>query len=303
MATERRPTLSAVVPTYGRHEVLVETLARILALEDPPDELIVVDQTVEHPEEVCARLADWEAVGLIRRLRQPEPSIPEAMNAGIRAAHCELLLFLDDDLIPGEGLVAAHRQAHLAFDGGLVAGQVLQPGEEPEPLAGDRFAFRSSLPQQVGEFMGGNFSVRRATAIAIGGLDENFVGAAYRFERDFSLRALREGARILFEPGASIRHLRAPSGGTRVHGSHLTTARPGHSVGEYYYLLVNRPAGCLRAATKRLERALFNRHHLQRPWWIPVTAIGEALGLAWALLLLLRGRRLLSPPGAPGGIS
>ena len=33
--------------------------------------------------------------------------------------------------------------------------------------------------------MGGNFSVRRRFALTLGGFDEQFVGAAYRFEADF----------------------------------------------------------------------------------------------------------------------
>jgi len=31
------------------------------------------------------------------------------------------------------------------------------------------------------------------------------------------------------------------------------------------------------------------RHHLRRPWWIPLTLIAELRGMAWALALFLRG--------------
>ena len=41
--------------------------------------------------------------------------------------------------------------------GGPVRLRPSRPGESPEALAGARFAFRSSLAQPVGEFMGGNF--------------------------------------------------------------------------------------------------------------------------------------------------
>lgn len=38
------------------------------------------------------------------------------------------------------------------------------------------------------------------------------------------------------------------------------------------------------------------RHHLRRPWWIPVTFFAEGLGFLWALSLALRGPRLLPSP-------
>lgn len=295
MALDSQVTVSVVMATYGRHEVLAETVAALLALRRAPDELLVVDQTPSHPEEVKRRLEQWAAIGAIRHLRLDAPSIPGAMNAGLLAATGEVVLFLDDDLLPNGELIAGHERAQISWTGGIVAGQVLQPGEEPAPLAGAEFSFRSSLEAEPAEFMAGNVSVRRALALALGGFDENFVGAAYRFERDFARRALAAGASIRFAPAASIRHLRAPRGGTRSFGSHLTTIRPAHAVGEYYYLMRHRPAGALGALCARPWRSVMTRHHARRPWWIPATIVAELAGLAWALWLTASGPRLLAP--------
>ena len=38
--------ISVAIPTYGRDEVLVETITALLSLNPPPSELIVVDQTL-----------------------------------------------------------------------------------------------------------------------------------------------------------------------------------------------------------------------------------------------------------------
>ena len=142
--------------------------------------------------------------------------------------------------------------------------------------------------------MGGNFSIKRETALRLGGFDENFVQVAYRFESEFSDRATTAGEKILFEPAASIRHLKEARGGTRVYGEHLTTIRPGHSVGPYYYLLHSSLVQHrLRRIVSRPLRAIGTRHHLRRPWWIPVTLIAEMLGFCWAVSLYLRGPRLL----------
>jgi GT2 family glycosyltransferase len=215
------------------------------------------------------------------------------MNRGLLEARGEVVLFLDDDVEPAPTLVAAHARAHAA-GAGIVAGQVLQPGEEPAPLAGRDFAFRSLLAQEVSEAIGCNFSVRRGTALRLGGFDENFVAAAYRFEADFCGRARAAGVAIRFAPEASVRHLRAPRGGTRAWGNHLRTVRPSHAVGEYYHLLGGGDRRRLLRIVARPLRAVRTRHHLRRPWWIPATLGAELLGFLWAVALRARGRRLLA---------
>jgi GT2 family glycosyltransferase len=288
-------TLAVVIPTFERHQTLVETVEQVLQAQPAADEVIVVDQSPAHPPEVQQRLDGLATGGRIRWLRMTEPSIPRAMNLGLRAATADLVLFLDDDVVPVRDLVARHAEAHREPGVVVVAGQVLQPGEEPEPLAGARFAFRSSLRQQVEEVMGGNFSVRRTAALECGGFDENFVQVAYRFEADFCRRICRHGS-IAFEPAAGIRHLRAGSGGTRSYGDHLRTARPAHAVGEYYYLLCDRSRpGRWRAFLGRPWRAIATRHHLTHPWWILPTLCAELIGMSWALALRARGPRLVSP--------
>jgi GT2 family glycosyltransferase len=217
------------------------------------------------------------------------------MNVGLEQARNEVILFLDDDIIPGPHLVTSHVRAH-ADGAGIVAGQVLQPGEEASQQAegSETFYFSSSRKQYVKEFMGGNFSLRRSLALALGGFDENFVRVAYRYEAEFAKRALAAGERILFEPAASIRHLKEARGGTRAFGHHLTTVKPGHAVGAYYFLLrtENFP-GLLISIMSRPFQAIRTRHHLKKPWWIPGTLIAELLGLAWASLLYLGGPRLI----------
>lgn len=289
------PTVSVVVPTFRRESVLVETIERLLALASPALEILIVDQTPRHEPETDELLGRLVASQGVRWLRMEKPSIPQAMNRGLLAARADVVLFLDDDIEPSPKLVAAHAAAHAAGSAEIVAGQVLQPGEAPEALVAEAFAFRSAIPQACDEFMGGNFSVRRDFALAIGGFDENFVGAAYRFEAEFAARARRAGGRILFEPNASVQHLRAAAGGTRTWGDHLRTIRPFHAVGEYYFLLKTRPRGFWRSLLARPWRAVRTHHHLRRPWWLPVTFAAELAGALWACRLVWRGERLLEP--------
>ena len=292
-------TISIVIPTYRREAVLVETLKSLLDLPDAADEVVVVDQTPRHEDATERALGEWERQGAVRWVRLPQPSIPKAMNAGLLESRGAVVLFLDDDIIPGDGLVSAHREAHAASGKTIVAGQVLQPGEEAmAPGSDDAFRFCHSGPRWIEEFMGGNFSIEKSTALGLGGFDENFVGGGYRFERDFARRALAAGVRIYFEPGASIRHLRASEGGTRAYGNHLRSASPAHSVGEYYdFLKWSSPGRLFPNILGRMFRSIRTRHHARRPWWIPVTLVAELGGLVWAAALRVRGTRNIRLPG------
>lgn len=286
--------VSVVIPTYLREQVLLDTLQFLLELN--PAEILVVDQTEEHQASTTTALQTWDREGRIRWIRLPQPSVTHAMNTGLERARGEIVVFLDDDIVPGEELLSAHALAHAEGSCNIVAGQVLQPGEEvlPESVPGREFRFCSGKRTCVEEFIGCNFSVNRKVAIALGGFDENFVHVAYRFEAEFCDRALEAGERILFEPAASIRHLRVTEGGTRAYGHHLTTVKPSHAVGAYYYLLrARRLRDRFGKIILRMLRSVRTRHHLRHPWWIPGALVAELLGLLWALWLYLSGPRLI----------
>lgn len=287
--------ISVVIPTLGRETELLETIRLIAAGSLRPDEILVVDQTLRHSAGTEAALSRLDREGAVRWMRLAQPSIPHAMNVGLARARCSVILFLDDDVVPGPRLVEEHLRAHTGDGWGVVMGQVLQPGEEPDSEARS-FRFNSSRSQMISNLMvmGCNFSVRRRVALEAGGFDENFVRVAYRFEAEFARRLEAAGHRIWFEPRASIRHLRVATGGTRSFGDHLRTARPGHSVGAYYYLLrATSGISRLRGVAGRLLRSIITRHHLRRPWWIAPTLVAECFGLAWACRLAQRGPRLI----------
>jgi GT2 family glycosyltransferase len=297
--------VAVVIPTYRRGTALLETLRQLLALASPPGEMVVVDQTETHPPEVEQALRQLDAGGRIRWLRQTSPSIPRAMNAGLRAATRPVVLFLDDDIEPAPELVAAHAARH---DGSVAAvcGQVLQPGESPDAEAnrGPRrtgfradldFRFNGTAPAEIANIMAGNLSVLREAALAIGGFDEQFIGSAYRFETDFARRLRAAGRRILFAPEASLRHLRLPSGGTRSDGGHLERPSPRHAAGDYYFALRHaRGAARWGCILGRPFRETCNRYHLRHPWRIPARLLAELGGLALALRLHRQGPRYMS---------
>ncbi len=299
--------LSIVIPTYGREVVLLDTIRSLLALQEPADEILIIDQTPQHEPTTQQQLQAWHEAGQIRWLRREVPGIPQAMNAGLLAAHNELVLFLDDDIIPAPQLVAAHQRAHAEHNVWAVVGQVLQPWQQPAAVSAPRelqglqidfdFPFHSTLSASVQNVMAGNLSVDRARALSVGGFDEQFTGSAYRIETDFARRIGATGGSIWFCGDASIKHLRVPSGGTRQKGDHRSSSDPKHGVGDYYFALRHgQRAVAFRYMSHRLIREVCTKFHLCYPWYIPVKLLGEIRAWWWAKQLSRSGPRLITNP-------
>lgn len=289
---ENSDRLTVAIPTYRREQVLIDTLNYLLALSPPPAEILVLDQTEQHEAATDQQLSTLHAKDAIRWIRLAEPSIPKAMNQGLLLASHELVLFIDDDIRPEAELLSAHLEVHAQKPGVLVAGRVIQPWQEGIDFSkGSDFHFATMRPCRITEFMGGNFSLSRSVAIKLGGFDENFVRVAYRFEADFAYRWIDAGKRIYFEPNACLHHLKDSGGGTRSYGEHLTTSRPDHAVGDYYYLLKTKQWSRF---LQRPLRSVATRHHLSHPWGILTTLLAECRGILWGLKLHRAGPRLIS---------
>jgi len=274
--------ITIAIPTYNRGPMLVQTIELLLALTPPADEIVIVDQTKSYPPELEAKLSAFP----IRWIRLPEPSIPHAMNVALREASNRIVLFLDDDVVPSPTLVQEHARAHETTPWAVV-GQVLQPGQTPGHFDDSQlhrgvlrdlaFRFNHDEACDVENVMAGNLSVDREKALSIGGFDEHFTGAAYRFETDFARRVIAAGGRIRYEPRASLRHLQVPTGGVRAHGDPRRTALPAHSAGDYYFALRHVPS-FRRYALQRFRQNVFTRYTLAHPYVIPMKALAEIRG-------------------------
>lgn len=298
--------ITVVVASYGRGRLLLDTLEAVLA-QEPRLEAVAVDQTPEHPVDVESRLAALAESGRLRLLRLPRPSVVTAMNTGLGAATRPLVLFLDDDVVPEPFLLAAHARAYTDNVIWAVAGQVLERGEAPTEDQGRfetvglrahlDFRFNSCRRAFVLNCMAGNLSVRRQAALQIGGFDENFVGVGHRFETDFARRLTAAGGAVLFEPAASVRHLKAESGGIRAFGDPRRSASPAQGVGDYYFALRHGTAreSLTYIARRVIRQGIVTRYLARHPWFIPPRLLGELRAL-W-----LAGRLHREGPRLPGG--
>jgi GT2 family glycosyltransferase len=284
--------LTIAIPTYERGAVLCDTIEYLLALPERADEIVIVDQTREHPPTVAAKLHAFEKARAIRIIRLPAPSIPVAMNIALREARNAHVLFLDDDIIPSPRLVATHEAALREQGIWAVVGQVLQPGEEPShfdeavlrrgAVRDLEFRFTHDTACDVQNVMAGNLSVHRDKLLSIGGFDERYTAVAYRFESDLALRIVKAGGRIRYVPAASIRHLKAPGGGVRMWGDHRSSASPAHSMGDYFFAR-RHVRGFWPYVARRLRANVLTRYHLTHPWAILPKLVGEVRGLLAAM--------------------
>jgi hypothetical protein len=159
-------------------------------------------------------LQQWHDQGLIRWQRLSQPHLVQAMNRGLLAARGELVLFVDDDIVPLPGLVQGHIECHGRYpEAWAVVGQILQPGQapadlpqrpHPSPFWRDLdFPFNRTRGAWVENAMAGNLSVKRERLLAIGGFNASFPPpVASRFESELAKRlvpVLREGVKRLRE--------------------------------------------------------------------------------------------------------
>lgn len=288
-----QPSISVVLPTYRREKILVDTIEALVPQLRPADEIVIVDQTPVHEEETVAALQRLTSDPRVRLVRKTTPNQAEAMNVAAWLARGDVLLFLDDDIIPSANLLDAHRAAFDSADPPpATCGQVLQPWNAT-PLDSVRdhdLGFNAAYGQrcEIVALMAGNFAMRRETFIAVGGMDENYRGSNYRNDSEMAYRIVqRTGRRILFLPEASIRHLLA-GGGNRAFGAKDTWGHIGGSIGDYYFALRRLGRRAPLHILHRMAKEPVNRHTIRRPWLIPSLYLREVVAFVRAAARIRR---------------
>lgn len=107
--------LSIVVPTYNRGPILHKLLDALCRQKgDLPNwELLIVDDGSR--DDTADRVQSFTPHLPIRYLFQSQSGVSRARNRGLTEAAGHVVLFLDDDVIPGSHLVAEHARFHREF--------------------------------------------------------------------------------------------------------------------------------------------------------------------------------------------
>lgn len=212
---------SVIIATYGRDACLVNTIRAVLLQDYPDFELVVVDQTAKHTLEVESFLRNLDDPRYSYHLITP-PSLPAARNFGLARTSGEIVIYVDDDVLPDPGFIRAHvkgyeRSKQIAGLGGRVRWGPISP-QLPVLLAGGDWIGGLNFPGGEGELqtvMGCNMSFRRSALEEIGGFDPSYEGNALREETDVCFHLRHRGYQIWFEPQAALDHLVELTGGCR----------------------------------------------------------------------------------------
>jgi len=221
-SSDRTTTASIIVVTRNNADLLREALESILAdTSRVPRELIVVDNgSTDRTADIVAHAAVMASLP-VTHLAEPRVGLSRGRNAGVAAAHGEVLLFTDDDVLVEDGwadaLVAPFADPSVAVVGGRTL--PVWPAPPPHWLEGpqrgrlelldlgdeDRF-----LDDPAESPVGANVAIRASVLSELEGPFDVSLGNTgnRRFGREEAvvIRRLRESHRVAYAAGAVVQH-------------------------------------------------------------------------------------------------
>jgi GT2 family glycosyltransferase len=254
-----QPAITVVIPTAGESPVLGDVLDGLgvqAGVDIASMEVIVVVDGGVHAtvEELRAHPCPYrlEVVELLHS------GLPAARDAGWRAAHAPLVLFVDDDVVPSDHLVAEHLEAQRVNGPCVVLGRIVPARGRRRPwVAYDdramkrkyRRLVRDELPSGIHH--GGNVSMPRTLLVEVGGHDHVLQHDA---DVDLGDRLRARGARFVYHPAAIGAHRGE---------AHYAEWRRRYSIHGRYDVSLRR-ASALGGGLSGLLACYYDRHPLNR---------------------------------------
>ncbi len=212
-----RNRVSVLIPTYNRAKILRKVLRAYAGQSRDHQllEVVVVDDGSKDDTRSVVRECSESSPLPLRYVYQENSGLSAARNHGIREARGELLLFGDDDIIPGPFMVAEHVSWHVRYpdpEVGVLGLVTWSPEVHPTPfmawsgLYGPQFPFgyfRSGMELDFRFAYFCNTSVKAAFIRNGGGeaFSEDFRQYGWE-DLEFSYRLCQRGYRLLYNPAA-----------------------------------------------------------------------------------------------------
>ena len=195
-------SVSVVVPTIGRRDLLPSCLQSLGVAASYGAEVIVADQSGEAWVESLVRS---QSSTNFRHVPVSGIGAGRARNAGALASSRQLLLFTDDDCeVAKDWIEAAATAVKVAGTTKLLHGKVLTHGD---PMKVPSLHDKGNEPQETSvdwALWTNNFGIHRDAFDEAGGFDETFTGAAE--DLDFAYRWLNAGKKIRYDPKMVVWH-------------------------------------------------------------------------------------------------
>ncbi|GAB6985671.1 glycosyltransferase family 2 protein [Nocardioides pyridinolyticus] len=194
--TRHLPLVSVVVPTHGRPELLLETVATIVAQDyaGPMEILVVHDREEIDPRPTGLAAPDRAVVSVVN---DRTGGLCGSRNTGVLASHGELVASCDDDDLWHPAKVRL-QVARLLADPDLLAvgaGIRLLMGERGDvdwPARAELVTHERLLGNRVKELHSSTLMIRRSAFEEVGFYDED-LPFGYGEDYDWLLRATRVG--------------------------------------------------------------------------------------------------------------
>ncbi|MGZ6373576.1 MAG: glycosyltransferase [Ktedonobacterales bacterium] len=213
LSTNSLPRASVVIPTYNRCATLARVLGGLSCQTIAPDTfevIVVADGCTDGTDDLCRRLAG-ELPFHLRLFEQANAGPAAARDRAVREARASLIVFVDDDVVPDEHLIAVHLAAHAPDGDDMVVamGPLLPPLDQRLNVWGaweERALCAQYDDMQAGrwqptyrQFYTGNASLARQLILDAGGFN-----ASYRRAEDveLGLRLAARGCHFVFLPQA-----------------------------------------------------------------------------------------------------
>lgn len=222
--------ISVVVCTFNRCVSLQDTLEALMRQALPSGltlEILVVDNNSTDRTAEVAALAAGRSPWPLRYVLETTQGLSVARNAGIAAAHGDIVAFTDDDVIPEPSWVRALSQAFIEHHGDCVGGKILPLWLQPPPAWAasarpsssiwDMLALldrgsevRMASAKQWNLVYGANMAFRKSVFEEVGVFRTDLGPQGANFSRgddtDMLMRLLQAGKRVVYTPHAVVRH-------------------------------------------------------------------------------------------------
>ena len=214
---------SVIIPTLDREPITLETLKLLKEEIDDSSECIIVDQS----DTPSILLEDFKSeINNYKYIHITEKGLPNARNVGIENSEGEIIIFIDDDVIPKKGFVKNHLENYKDSDIIAVGGKVIENSDifntGGKSLGGKINNYgkniRNFASNEYGETEWGagcNFSFKRNLLANNIKFDTSYAGTSVFEEADFFEQLSRIGGKIVYDPKSELTHLRAKIGGCR----------------------------------------------------------------------------------------
>ncbi len=249
-------SISVVICTKNRARALEECLGTFETMEVQPDvslELIVVDNNSTDDTKAVIQNFDTQSAMNVKYVFEEKPGLGHARNAGIAAAHGEIIAFTDDDCFVDQNWLACivkefSSDPLLSGIGGRV--ELYDVRDKPVTIKTSKRRSLFSSAEHVFDCIHGcNMAFYRNVFDQIGCFDGRF-GAGTLFksaeDTDFIYRVYKNGFKMIYSPTVCVYH----NHGRRTNHQ-VRALKNGYEIGKgafYCKHILNRDVGILKLA-------------------------------------------------------